>query len=98
MSAKRYNENKPQYSYLCLRSLTPAAYVMEFGARKYGRDNWRKGQPREQILDSLLRHVAALLAGEEIDPESGLHHIGHIQCNAMFLGWEAQQDERTESK
>lgn len=84
--ALRYNKNKPQYSLLDLIALEPGTRVLEFGAKKYARDNWKKGMPVSQILDSLLRHLAALRSGELIDPESGLSHIGHIQCNAMFLG------------
>jgi len=84
--AMRFNSGKPQYSLIDLHALEPCARVLEFGAKKYTRDNWKKGMDLTKILDSLLRHVAALRSGELIDPESGLPHIGHIQCNAMFLG------------
>lgn len=84
--ALRYNKGKPQYSLIALDCLEECARVLEFGAKKYARDNWRKGMPQNEIIDSLLRHLSALQRGEEIDPESGLPHIGHIQCNAMFLG------------
>lgn len=84
--AERHNSGKPQYSLLDLGCLEPGVRVLEFGAKKYARDNWKKGMPVTQILDSLLRHLGALRSGELIDPESGLPHIGHIQCNAMFLG------------
>lgn len=83
--ALRYNTGKSQYSLLALDCLEPCVRVLEFGAKKYARNNWRKGMPQTQILDSLMRHITALLSGELIDPESGLPHIGHIQCNAMFL-------------
>jgi hypothetical protein len=86
MTALRYNEGKPQYSYVDLTCLEPCARVLEFGAKKYSRDNWRKGMPTEQLLDSLMRHISALQRGELVDPESGISHIGHIQANAMFLG------------
>ena len=84
--AERLNSGKAEYSLLDLKSLEPCVRVLEFGARKYSRDNWKKGMPREKIIDSMMRHLAALIDGEENDPESGLSHIGHIQCNALFLG------------
>lgn len=84
--ALRYNEGKPQLSYLDFNCLTPCVRVMEYGATKYARDNWKKGFPVSALLDCLLRHIAAIQRGEVIDPESGQPHIGHIQCNAMFLG------------
>jgi len=84
--AERFNQGKPQYSLIDLQSLEPMARTLEFGAKKYARDNWKKGMPISEILNSMMRHIAAIQSGEMIDPESGLPHIGHIQCNALFLG------------
>lgn len=84
--ADRFNSGKPKYSYIDLTCLEPCARVMEYGATKYSKDNWKKGSNESQIIDSLLRHIAALQRGEVFDPESGLSHVGHIQANAMFLG------------
>jgi len=52
-----------------------------------GRDNWKKGFPETELWDSFLRHTAAILDGEELDPESGLSHIGHQFCNLMFISY-----------
>ena len=49
-----------------------------------GKENWKIGLNKDEILESLTRHLFALIDGEENDPESGLPHIGHIFCNAMF--------------
>lgn len=84
--ALRFNKDKPKYSLLDLQSLEPCVKVLEFGALKYAPNNWKKGLIMSEILDSMMRHIAALQSGEMIDPESGLSHIGHIQCNALFLG------------
>lgn len=85
-SALRYNASKPKYSLLSLKEMEQGVKVLEFGANKYARDNWKKGLKLSEILDSMMRHIAALQSGEWIDPESNLPHIGHIQCNALFLG------------
>lgn len=68
-------------------SMEPMIRVLMFGAEKYEPFNWMKGLDKVEILESMQRHLAALLAGEEIDPESGLPHMGHIQCNAMFYNY-----------
>lgn len=85
--ALRFNTGKLKWSLIHYQSLTPLVRVLEFGALKYAPDNWKKGLDKKEILESLQRHLAALMDGEEIDPESGLPHIGHIQCNAMFYAY-----------
>jgi hypothetical protein len=82
----RYNTGKPKYSLLNLDAFDVCVQVLEFGAVKYDRNNWMKGLKKSEVIDSLMRHLAAILRGEELDPESGLSHVGHLQCNAMFLG------------
>ena len=81
----RLNEGKLQWSLVDFKSLEPMVRVLEFGAKKYSRYNWKKGMETHEICESMLRHIFAYLSGEENDPESGLSHIGHIQCNAKFL-------------
>jgi hypothetical protein len=80
----RYNTGKPQWSLVDFKSLEPLVRVMEYGAQKYARENWKKGLDLNQILESLSRHLFALMSGEQIDPESGCEHIGNIMANAMF--------------
>lgn len=84
--AMRFNTGKVQLHLIDLNALEPMAKVLEFGAKKYAAWNWRKGMPISKTLDSMLRHISALQRGEYVDQESGLPHIGHIQCNALFLG------------
>ncbi len=93
--ASRNNIGKPKMSYISMKCLAPCAKVLEFGAAKYSRNNWKKGMPVSQILDSLLRHIGDLQEGKIIDEESELAIIGHIQCNAMFLGNVNNHDDLT---
>lgn len=85
----RYNKGKRQLSYLldAIPALDGMVKVMEFGAEKYDRNNWQKGFVKEELIDSLLRHLAAFYQGEDIDPESGRPHVDHVLCNAMFLAY-----------
>jgi hypothetical protein len=87
----RFNKDKRRWSLVDYESLEEMVKVLEFGAEKYDDDNWKKGFNVTEISESLLRHVYAFLKGEDKDPESGLSHIGHIQCNAMFLQYMMKQ-------
>lgn len=83
----RFNEGKPKWSLVPQSSLIPMVQVLEFGAKKYGAYNWTKGLSIKETCESLKRHLDAFMEGEDIDSDSGLSHIGHIQCNALFLSW-----------
>jgi hypothetical protein len=63
-----------------------AALVFELGAYKYGEFNWRDKAVRITVYTGAIqRHVMALAAGEDIDPESGLPHTGHIIACACII-------------
>jgi hypothetical protein len=85
--ALRYNDGKLKWSLVDYKSLEPMIRVLEYGAEKYSPDNWKRGLDKKEILESMMRHLASVLDGEENCPESGLSHIGHIQCNAMFYNY-----------
>jgi len=83
--AQRFNDDKPQWSLVDFESFEDMVKVLEFGAKKYSANNWKKGLEINKLCESMLRHVFAFMNGETNDPESGLPHIGHIQCNTMFI-------------
>lgn len=83
--ALRYNQGKLQWSLIDFKSLEGLVKVLEMGAKKYDKHNWKKGMPITQVSESLMRHLFAFLNGEDTDSESGLSHISHVMCNAMFI-------------
>lgn len=85
--ALRYNEGKLKWSLVHFESLEPMVRVLMYGAKKYAPDNWKKGLPKKEILNSMMRHMIALIDGQEVDEESGEHHIGHIMCNCLFYSY-----------
>lgn len=86
----RFNEGKRKWSLVDYKSLEPMVEVLEFGAKKYTPDNWKKGLDKKEILESMMRHLTALMDGETHDKESGIHHIGHIGCNYLFYSYFAR--------
>lgn len=81
----KHDSSKPKMDLLDWDALEGLAKVLTFGANKYAAHNWRGGIDNSRLIASLLRHLAAIQRGEDIDPESGLPHIDHIGCNWMFL-------------
>lgn len=79
-------------------SLFPAAALehgslaMLEGALKYGRDNFRVAGVRSSIyVDAALRHIMAWNNGEDVAPDSGVSHLGHVlACVAIILDAQAQ--------
>lgn len=65
--------------------LEELALVCGMGARKYSDDNWRKGYSWRLSYGALKRHLRAFWTGEEIDPESGRHHLAHAAWHCMVL-------------
>lgn len=85
--ALKYDSGKARMELIDPLAMQGLAKVLEFGANKYAVDNWRKGFPLTRIIGSLERHLNAIKAGEDTDPESGLPHIDHVGCNWMFLSF-----------
>lgn len=85
--ADRFNDGKRKYSLIDFKSLEGMVQVLEYGSLKYSPNDWKKGLPTNEIFESMMRHLVELQAGNELDEETGLHHTGHVLCNAMFLAY-----------
>ena len=61
------------------------------GALKYGRSNFRAIGVRSSIYyDAARRHLTAWFEGEDLDPDSGVPHLGHaLACLAILVDAEA---------
>ena len=71
----------------CEQYIGEAMAVFQYGAQKYALYNWAKGMAWSIPIGCILRHMRAHLHNEDLDPESGLPHIGHVACNIMMLDW-----------
>src|SRR5438477_12878367 len=64
-SRRDAREGKGRYDLLPPHAVHRLAQLYERGAAKYGDRNWEKGQPLSRFVDSALRHLFQLVAGEE---------------------------------
>jgi hypothetical protein len=104
---RKYDSGKPRVSLLPVGPLLEVCRVLTYGAEKYtlrdasgnvtsdGANNWQLvagGSTR--YLDAAGRHLLAYMGGETHDAETGLHHLAHLACCAMFVLWHEQNGGR----
>jgi hypothetical protein len=82
----KFDQDKLDWRLLPWAQLEETVKVLMHGAEKYAIDNWKKVS-RERYENALMRHAVSYMSGEKIDPESGMNHLSHIMCNALFLKW-----------
>lgn len=77
---------KPRYSLVPADAMAQFVDVLTFGAKKYGDHNWQQvPNLQDRYYDALQRHLTAYRAGDELDDESGLHHLAHAMCCVAFM-------------
>lgn len=89
---RKFDSGKPDLSLNPPVALREMAKAFAFGAKKYSPYNFEAGLSARRLLSAAQRHIAAVLDGEELDPEvyelasSGAHHLGHAMASlAMYL-------------
>lgn len=82
----KFDGAKPDYTLLPWEGVEEIVRVLDFGAKKYARDNWKQvDNGAVRYLAAAFRHLAAHNRGEVNDPESGLSHLAHAGCCVLFL-------------
>ncbi len=81
----KHDNEKVPLDLLSPIALLATAKVMAVGAKKYSAHNWRGGFKWSRLIGACMRHLLAYMAGEDLDPETGLPHIDHLACEVMFL-------------
>ena len=83
---QKHDQAKPRFSLIPHQALWQVVAVLEFGAKKYGTENWRGVEnARQRYFDACHRHLNAWWQGESVDDESGLPHLAHAVCCLIFL-------------
>lgn len=94
----KYDGGKLRYDLLPWESVDEVVKVLNYGAAKYSPNNWRGGFEWGRVFAAATRHLKAWWLGEDLDPESGLHHLAHCSCDILFLLsyvlWKKGSDDR----
>ena len=79
--------------------LYEVALGMQEGAMKYGRHNYRsEGVAFSTYMDAAMRHMFECWEGEDIDPESGVHHISKTISTLFVLRDALLNDKCTDDR
>jgi hypothetical protein len=80
----KHDHMKRDFTLLPWDSVEEIVKVLEFGAAKYARDNW-KNVEADRYVKAAFRHLVAYSQGEQNDKESGMPHLAHLGCCVLFL-------------
>jgi hypothetical protein len=79
------DHDKPDYSLLPSEWLEEVSKAFTYGAKKYSRHNYLTGMDWHRMFSAALRHGYKFWRGEDIDTETGIHHLGHMgACVGML--------------
>jgi len=81
----RYDDDKPRFDLLPPEAMEALARHYLAGAQKYDARNWEKGMAWGRCFGSMMRHAWAWMRGEDIDQETGNHHMIAVAWNAIAL-------------
>lgn len=81
----RLDAGKPRYDLIPGEFMDALAMHFTVGARKYQDRNWERGMAWCRCFSSMMRHGWAWMRGEDIDPETGSHHMVAVAWNACVL-------------
>lgn len=84
-SRRDSDAGKPLVNHLSPYLRLRVGYHMRLGANKYGKANWRKGQPTEVALESLHRHLAKWEFNHENGIEQDECHLSACIFNIMLI-------------
>lgn len=93
LSAVKNDVGKPDITLIDPDFLVGLTAVLEHGVRKYGRDNWKGGLRFNRVLAAMMRHIGAIVKGEDFDEDSQLLHAFHVAAGAMFMSHYCVREE-----
>jgi hypothetical protein len=79
------DDGKAPWHLLMWKAVAGVVEVLKYGSTKYAPRNWEQGIRFSRLFASALRHMLQWWDGEDIDSESGLHHLKHAATNLLMI-------------
>lgn len=84
--ALTYDDGKAPLACVPWKGLREVAQVQAYGKKKYGDFyNYKKGMEASRNASCAIRHIAAWMDGENLDPESQRSHLAHAAVRLLFM-------------
>lgn len=84
MTFVKNDAEKPDLTLLPYGALSQAAFACMYGAKKYGKDNWKQSDDCNRFIAAALRHLHQRSSGQQYDDETGLDHLAHAAASCLF--------------
>ena len=81
----KFDGTKPDLSLVPRSALEGMAKAFMVGEKKYGRNNFKQGMASHRYVAAAMRHITAWNDGEDLDPETGNHHMWHALASIAML-------------
>lgn len=90
---KKADAGKLRMELIPAEALEALAEVLTYGANKYSANSWQTiDDAVARYSGALMRHYTAFRKDPaSVDEESGIEHVKHMFCNAMFLTFFVEQ-------
>ena len=88
---RKEDAGKPMWSLLPWEELEEVVMALNFGAFKYGENNWKDVESGERrYQDAAMRHLKCAILKEKNDKETGLDHYAHAIASLLFSFWHSR--------
>ncbi len=81
----KHDDSKPRYDLLPPEAMDALADHYRKGAEKYADRNWERGMRWGRCFAAIMRHAWAYWRGEDVDQETGTHHMIAVAWNAIAI-------------
>lgn len=96
---RKDDSEKLRYDLIPPEAMEALAFILTYGAQKYGDRNWEQGMRWGRPFAALMRHMWSWWRCEGVDEETGKSHLWHaMACIAFLITYEARgigKDDRT---